>query len=100
MRQSDDHSQSLRTGSMKKPFHPALVRIAFFVVGVGPVSSRAWYEPGHRIINQLAIDSLPAGFPSWVREPAVQERIVFLSQVPGRSRGGGELLLPPAQESR
>src|ERR1039458_1793720 len=93
MRQSDDHSQSLRTGSMKKPFHPALVRIAFFVVGVGPVSSRAWYEPGHRIINQLAIDSLPAGFPFWVREPAVQERIVFLSQEPDRWRRTRELLL-------
>jgi hypothetical protein len=78
---------------MKKPFHPALVRIAFFVVGVGPVSSRAWYEPGHRIINQLAIDSLPAGFPSWVREPAVQERIVFLSQEPDRWRRTRELLL-------
>jgi hypothetical protein len=54
---------------------------------------RAWYEPGHRIINQLALDSLPPEFPAWVREPATTERIVFLSQEPDRWRRSRELLL-------
>jgi len=54
---------------------------------------QAWYEPGHRIVNQLALDSLPADFPSWVHEPANADRIVFLSQEPDRWRHTRELLL-------
>ncbi len=78
---------------MKTPCRPPLVRLACLFLGMAPLVSRAWYEPGHRIINQLAIDSLPADFPSWVREPAVQDRIVFLSQEPDRWRRTHELLL-------
>jgi len=66
---------------------------ALLVLAAAPVHSRAWYEPGHRIINQLALDSLPADFPAWVREPASAERIVFLSQEPDRwRRSRAELL--------
>ena len=71
----------------------SLVRIACVVLGLAPLPSRAWYEPGHRIINRLAIDSLPREFPSWVRDPAVAERIVFLSQEPDRWRRTREALL-------
>ena len=55
----------------------SLVRIACVVLGLAPLPSRAWYEPGHRIINRLAIDSLPREFPSWVRDPAVASESSF-----------------------
>ncbi|MDB6127698.1 MAG: hypothetical protein JWM35_1594 [Verrucomicrobia bacterium] len=44
----------------------------------------AWDAPGHRIVNQLALDSLPADFPAFVREPAAMERIAFLAGEPDR----------------
>jgi hypothetical protein len=58
--------------------------------------AHAWYEPGHRMINQLALEALPADFPSWVREPANAERIVFLSQEPDRWRRTSSALLQHA----
>jgi hypothetical protein len=85
--------QMTETRPMPAPRRLALVRIACLVLGMAPLASLGWYEPGHRIINQLAIHSLPAGFPSWVREPAVEERIVFLSQEPDRWRRTREQLL-------
>jgi hypothetical protein len=59
-------------------------------------AARAWYEPGHRIVNQLAIDSLPADFPGWIRDPAVEERIGFLANEPDRWRRTRSLLLQHA----
>jgi hypothetical protein len=93
MRRFDGKSLFVKAGSMNTPCRPTLVRIACVVLGMSPVASRAWYEPGHRIINQLAINSLPADFPSWVRDPKVAERIVFLSQEPDRWRRTHESLL-------
>jgi hypothetical protein len=63
------------------------------LLALTPAALQAWYEPGHRIINQLALDSLPADFPAWIREPANTERIVFLSQEPDRWRRTREELL-------
>ena len=62
-------------------------------LALGPLALRAWYEPGHRLINQLALDSLPPDFPAWIHEPATEDRIVFLSQEPDRWRRSRELLL-------
>lgn len=54
--------------------------LAFLVVALvtGP-NLRAWDYEGHRIVNQLALASLPANFPAFVRTPAAAERIAFLS---------------------
>ena len=41
--------------------------------------ARAWDYDGHRLINQLALDSLPTNFPAFVRAPAARERIGFLA---------------------
>jgi hypothetical protein len=38
------------------------------------------------MVNQLALDSLPADFPAWVHEPATAERIAFLAGEPDRWR--------------
>src|SRR5262245_59333528 len=65
-------------------------RIFLFVpalaVGFLPVQVRAWDYEGHRVVNQLALASLPTNFPSFVRSPDVQERIAFLAGEPDRWR--------------
>lgn len=45
-----------------------------------------WDYPGHRVVNQLALASLPVDFPSFVRTPEARERIAFLSGEPDRWR--------------
>ncbi len=67
--------------------------LAGLALALAPAAMHAWYEPGHRMVNQLALDSLPADFPAWVREPATAERIVFLSQEPDRWRRSWSALL-------
>src|SRR5262245_42909981 len=47
---------------------------------------RAWDYEGHRAVNQLALASLPANFPAFIREPATQERIAYLAGEPDRWR--------------
>jgi len=59
----------------------------------GARALRAWDYEGHRIVNQLALASLPAEFPAWVREPASAERIAFLSGEPDRWRNMPDLPL-------
>jgi len=51
-----------------------------------PLAARAWDYEGHRMVNQLALASLPADFPAFVREPANAERIAFLAGEPDRWR--------------
>ena len=53
----------------------------------------AWDYEGHRIVNQLALASLPADFPAFVREAAAAERIAFLSGEPDRWRNEAGLPL-------
>lgn len=51
----------------------------------------AWDFEGHRVVNQLALASLPAEFPGFVREPGNAERIAWLSAEPDRWRSAPEL---------
>lgn len=46
----------------------------------------AWDYDGHRMVNQVAIASLPADFPAFVHESANAERIAFLAGEPDRWR--------------
>jgi len=52
---------------------------------------QAWDYEGHRIVNQLALASLPADFPAFVHEPATAERIAFLAGEPDRWRNTTDL---------
>lgn len=54
---------------------------------------RAWDYEGHRIVNQLALASLPADFPAFVHEPAAAERIAFLAGEPDRWKNSSDLPL-------
>ncbi|MGH7969916.1 MAG: hypothetical protein ACREIC_14435, partial [Limisphaerales bacterium] len=38
-----------------------------------------WDYEVHRVINQLALASLPTNFPAFIRTPEASERIAFLS---------------------
>jgi hypothetical protein len=53
----------------------------------------AWDYEGHRIVNQLALASLPTNFPAFVRQPATAERIAFLAGEPDRWRNTPDLPL-------
>ena len=55
-----------------------------------PVSVQAWDYDYHRLVNRLALRSLPAEFPAWVREPEVRERVSYLAGEPDRWRNSTE----------
>ena len=55
--------------------------------------ARAWDYEGHRIVNQLALHSLPTNFPAFVRTPAARERIAFLGGEPDRWRNTKDVTL-------
>lgn len=67
---------------------PLFLALTFsFVPGV----LHAWDYEGHRIVNQLALASLPKDFPGFVRDPAAAERIAFLAGEPDRWRNVPDL---------
>ena len=49
----------------------------------------AWDYEGHRVVNQLALASLPKDFPAFVLTAEGKERIAFLSGEPDRWRNQG-----------
>ncbi|MGC4073348.1 MAG: hypothetical protein QM760_12700 [Nibricoccus sp.] len=53
----------------------------------------AWDFEGHRTVNLLAVSSLPADFPAFVKAPAARERIGFLAGEPDRWRNVPDLPL-------
>ena len=55
--------------------------------------ARAWDYEGHRIVNQLALHSLPTNFPVFVRTVAARERIAFLGGEPDRWRNTKDVTL-------
>ena len=57
------------------------------------LSGFSWDYEGHRMVNQVALSSLPASFPTFVRTPVAQERIAFLAGEPDRWRNSTELPL-------
>jgi len=56
---------------------------ALLVIGL-PVG--AWDYEGHRVVNQLALATLPTNFPGFVKTPEARERIAFLAGEPDRWR--------------
>ena len=76
---------------MKRISASALALLAFLQFGV--FLARGWDYEAHRVVNQLALASLPTNFPSFVREPAAAERIAFLSGEMDRWRNTTDLSL-------
>lgn len=78
------------TGFMHRPYSVSfLILSALFVAR----PALAWDYEGHRMVNQLALATLPADFPAFVREPANAERIAFLAGEPDRWRSVADLPL-------
>src|SRR2546427_12466589 len=73
---------------MKKAFS-----CTFAFLALGAISALAWDYEGHRIVNQLALASLPTNFPSFVRAADTAERVAFLSGEPDRWRNTPDLPL-------
>jgi hypothetical protein len=65
-------------------------------IAIAPAILCAWDYPGHRIINQLALSSLPADFPAFVQQPENAGRIAFLAGEPDRWRNSNDLTLVQA----
>ena len=57
-----------------------------FVALALATGARAWDYEGHRMVNELALATLPASFPAFVRTPEAAERIMFLAGEPDRWR--------------
>lgn len=66
-----------------------LFAVAWLACSAGGLG--AWDYEGHRLINLLALESLPTNFPAWVREPEAVERIAYLSGEPDRWRNVSDL---------
>src|SRR5881394_2478234 len=75
-----------------------LLFAAALAVGFLPARVGAWDYEGHRVVNQLALASLPTNFPAFVRAPEAQERIAFLAGEPDRWRNTPDLPLQHCQE--
>ena len=58
-----------------------------------PARAGAWDYEGHRIVNQLALSSLPKEYPQFVHAVAHAERVAFLSGEPDRWRNAPDLPL-------
>jgi hypothetical protein len=74
---------------------------ALALLCLGPFGSQfafAWDYEGHRLVNQLALESLPTNFPSFVRSPAAAERVAFLAGEPDRWRNTPDLPLKHVNE--
>jgi hypothetical protein len=76
---------------MKKSMLWALGFLALVPLGTRPAS--AWDYEGHRLVNQLALASLPTNFPAFVRAPAAEERLAFLGGEADRWRNMQDLAL-------
>lgn len=75
------------------------LRPALFAAAIAAMLSpalRAWDYEGHRLVNEVALAALPAGFPQFVHSPQNAERIAFLAGEPDRWRNTTDLPLQQA----
>lgn len=63
------------------------------LVMMSAASAGAWDYESHRVINQLALASLPTNFPAFVLAADQRERVAFLSGEPDRWRNNAGLAL-------
>lgn len=56
-----------------------------------------WGNKGHRMVNRLSWQHLPADMPDFLREPAIGDEVEYLGPEPDRWRSIGEKELSEAQ---
>jgi hypothetical protein len=80
----DITDQAMKTNPTRT--RKALCAFVLSVLCFTQFSGFAWDYEGHRIVNQLALASLPADFPAFALTPAARERLAFLGGEPDRWR--------------
>jgi len=84
-------------------FPPFLQRLRFAIIAgivclaLQSPSAHAWGNEGHRLINRLAAENLPADVPEFLRNKAAVEEIEYLGPEPDRWRSPAEPELVAAQ---
>jgi hypothetical protein len=78
-------------------FSPVLVVAGLACVLAQPPAARAWGNSGHRMINHLAANTLPADVPAFLRSPEALAEIEYLGPEPDRWRSPAEPELVAAQ---
>ena len=64
---------------------------ALTIACLSPAAALAWGDAGHRMIGQVAIQSLPAGLPAFLYAPDVAADVGELAREPDRSRNAGRV---------
>ena len=64
-----------------------------FLISAATAACLGWDYEGHRLVNQIALASLPTNFPAFARQAETQERIAFLGGEPDRWRNTPDLPL-------
>jgi hypothetical protein len=70
---------------------PSPLSLVPLLLALAAPCARAWDYEGHRIVNQLALASLPKEFPAFVHAVANEERVAFLAGEPDRWRNVPDL---------
>lgn len=77
--------------------HSLRVFVALLLPLIAVPASFAWGNEGHRMINRLAAESLPADLPAFLRTPEAINEIEYLGPEPDRWRSRAEAELNAAQ---
>lgn len=77
---------NLGIGTVARASVGLLVANAGLGLGLGTTTCLGWDAEGHRLVNQVALASLPTNFPAFVLTPEARERIGFLGGEPDRWR--------------
>ena len=85
-------------GAMKACFRSVVALFPLVLAALAPYPVVAWDYEGHRMVNQIALASLPKDFPAFVREPVAAERIAFLSGEADRWRNSPDASLRHVNE--
>jgi hypothetical protein len=84
-------SNSIRT------FPIALIMTGLLCFLTLPQTAHAWGNEGHRLVNRLAAETLPASVPAFLRSDAAVKEIEYLGPEPDRWRSRAEPELNAAQ---
>jgi hypothetical protein len=66
--------------------HPRIFTLALILAAPFAAPLRAWDFDGHRMVNRVALASLPKEFPTFVQDAAAIDRVVYLANLPDRWR--------------
>jgi hypothetical protein len=73
-------------GKRSRPRRWAIIAIGLFAA---PAQGLCWGATGHRLIGRLAVQTLPADAPAFLRAPTAVEVVGELAREPDRSKAAG-----------